>query len=50
MININANVTGAQEAIKLAWEASANNKSMPKVENGDSKQSDFSNTIKAVEK
>jgi flagellar hook-basal body complex protein FliE len=50
MINLNANVTGAQEAIKRAWEASANNNSMPKVENGNIKQSDFSNTIKAVEK
>ena len=50
MINLNANVTGAQEAIKRAWEASANSNSMPKIENGDNKQSDFSNTIKAVEK
>jgi len=53
MVNLNVNVTAAQNAIKRAWESnpvSPNaNIPAPKAETGGQK-SDFADTIKAVEK
>ncbi len=47
MININGNVTGAQNAMKGVWEA---NSMMPKAGNANARKLDFDNTVKAIEK
>ncbi len=44
MINLNGNVSGAQNAMKSVWEPGS---LMPKA---DAKKLDFDNTVKAVEK
>lgn len=54
MVNLNANVTAAQNAIKHAWKSSSvspnANISTPKADNEAAKKSDFADTIKAIEK
>jgi flagellar hook-basal body complex protein FliE len=47
MINLNGNVSGAQNAMKGVWET---NPLMPKADNTSTKKLDFDNTVKAVEK
>lgn len=46
MINLNGNVSGAQNAMKGVWE---NNTLMPKADNANAKKLNFDNTIKAAE-
>jgi len=47
MINLNGNVSGAQNAMKGGWEPSS---LMPKADNANARKLDFDNTIKAIEK
>ncbi|MHC4544651.1 MAG: flagellar hook-basal body complex protein FliE [Planctomycetota bacterium] len=47
MINLNGNVSGAQNAMKSVWEA---NSMMPKADNANVKKLDFDNTVNAIEK
>jgi len=47
MINLNGNVSGAQNTMKGVWEPSS---LMPNADNANAKKLDFDNTVKAIEK
>jgi len=54
MINLNPNITGIANEINRLWQANSTlpktNASTPKVDNDDAKNTDFANTLKAIEK